>query len=148
PSGIADPWWRVHMNWRRLAGSYPSEFVRTFFVRSAGSWHLLDLPPLGGGLAALVGVSWLATALALGRRGWAFAAHLVVFVGGLVVLTALQHLVTDFEDYRDVMLVIGATTPAIGVALVAPRTAGFRRAVLLVWALAVAAHGWIDLGNL
>jgi hypothetical protein len=46
------------------------------------------------------------------------------------------------------MLVIGSTTPAIGFVLVAPRTTGVRRGLLLGWAVAVAAYGYVDLGNL
>ena len=46
------------------------------------------------------------TGVALGRRARVFAGALALLVACLLMLTVLQHLVTGFENYRDMTLVL------------------------------------------
>jgi hypothetical protein len=131
-------------NWTFLTGGFPPLFIRMFFRESAGSWHLLDIPPLGGPTPWLVVGSWIATVLALGRRGVGYVMRLAVLALGLVALTGLQHVVTGFENYRDMMLVIGLVTTSVAVVPLIARMDARRGGLLAVWSLAVAACNWTD----
>jgi hypothetical protein len=131
-------------NWTFLTGGFPPLFIRMFFRESAGSWHLLDVPPLGGPTPWLVVGSWIATLLALGRQGVGYAMRLAVLALGLIALTALQHVVTGFENYRDMMLVIGLVTTSVGVVPLIARMDARRGVLLAGWALVVAACNWTD----
>lgn len=135
---------KAAQHWEFLTGGFPSMFVRTFFRESAGSWHLLDIPPLGGPTPWLVVGSWIATVLALGRRGIGYVMRLAVLALGLLALTAFQHVVTGFENYRDMLLVIGLVTTSIGVVPLIVRVDARRGALLAVWALVVAVCNWTD----
>jgi hypothetical protein len=122
-----------------LSGGFLGMFVRDFFHETKGSWHLLDVPPLGGLLPQIVCANWLVTALALGRRSVAYVLDLTVLALGLLALTALQHLVTGFEHYRDMMLVMGLMTTSIGFVFLIRRSGRVLRAALALYALGVAA---------
>jgi hypothetical protein len=131
-------------NWQFLTGGFWPMAVRMFFRESPGSWHLLDVPPLAGPTPWLIVGSWVATVVALGRQGPGYVMRLGALALGLVTLTMLQHVVTGFENYRDMMLVIGLVTTSIGVVPLIARMDGRRRALLAVWSVVVAACNWTD----
>jgi hypothetical protein len=141
-TGLAGLRVKAVQNWAFVAGGFPPMFVRMFFQESAGSWHLLDIPPLGGPTPWLVVGSWIATIVALGRRAVGYVVRLAVLALGLLALTVLQHVVTGFENYRDMMLVIGLVTTSIGFVPLIGRSR--RGALLAVWAFVVAACNWSD----
>lgn len=135
---------KVIGNWGFVRGAFPAVFVQIFFRESPGSWHLLDIAPLGGWVPHVIVANWLVSAVALGRRGLAYVGHLVALAACLLLLTLLQHLVTGFESYRDMTLILGLVTPGIAFVLAAPRARPAGRALLVGWAIAVAAYGWAD----
>lgn len=139
---------KVIENWGFLTGGFGPMFVRMFFVVSPGSWHLLNIAPLGGHLAEIVAADWVVTALALGRRACVYVGGLVVLFTGLALLTGLQHLVTGFESYRDMMLVLGMVTPGVGFVLLTPRARPLARVLLVGWAAAVATYSYADVAEL
>ena len=139
---------KVTSNWTYLTSAFPFAFVDIFFRKSPGSWHLLDVAPLGGPLPQVICANWVVTALALGRRGVVYLGALVLLALGLVVLTGLQHLVTGFENYRDMMLVIGLATTSIGFVFLIPRAGRLARVAIAGWALGVAAFNYHDVAAL
>ncbi len=145
PGGFAA---KVRHNGHYLVTAFPHELVDDFFHRSTGSWHLLDVSPLGGLVAPIIATSWIVSAVALGRRGVGYAGGLVVLAVGLAVLTALQHVVTGFENYRDMMLVVGLATASIGFVLALPDVRLPVRTALVAYGVAVAAYGYVDVGSL
>ena len=139
---------KVSENWDHLWNYFPLDFVQMFFRESVGSWHLLNIPPLGGLLGPIVLANWVVTAVAMGRRGVVYGARLVVLGTCLVVLTALQHVLTDFANYRDMTLLLGMMTPGVGFVLLAPGAHAVLRPVLIGYGVAVAAYGYIDVAQL
>jgi hypothetical protein len=139
---------KVVLHWANLTGPFFPQFVETFFRRSQGSWHLLNLAPLGALVAPIVAANWLVTATSLGRRGLAFVGALAALAACLVVLTAMQHLVTGFENYRDMTLLLALTTVGIGFVLRIPEVGAVPRVLLIAYALAVAAYQYVDVGEL
>jgi hypothetical protein len=103
---------------------------------------------LGGLVGPTIATSWIVSAVALGRPGVRYAGGLAVLGVCLAVLTALQHVVTGFEDYRDMMLVVGLATAGIGFVLALPDVRPPVRAALVAYGIVVAAYGYVDVGSL
>jgi hypothetical protein len=140
---------KVIGNWTYLTRLFPHEFVKVFFRETPGSWHLLNIPPLGGLIAPIVVTNWVVTALTIGgRRGLNYGLRLVLLGVLLLFLTGLQHLVTGFENYRDMVLLLGMATPGIGFVLAAPRARPSVRALATVYAATVMAYQFIDVAHL
>lgn len=132
-------------NWAFLTGPFRSVVVRTFFHDSPGSWHLLNVPPLGGYLPYIVCANWVVTAVAMGWRGPVYVLRLAVLCACLVVLTALQHLVTGFENYRDMTIVLGMMMSGLGFVFLIPRVRPALRVFLTAYALAASAYCYADI---
>jgi hypothetical protein len=139
---------KIRVNWAFLTGAFPAQFVQVFFRESPGSWHLLNLPPLGGLLAPILLGNWILTAVALGRRGRVFVGRLAIFALCLLCLTALQHVVTGFENYRDMVLVVGLWISGVGFVLLAPRMSAGMRTVVTFYAVAVAVYAYHDVARI
>jgi hypothetical protein len=141
---------RVHVaaNWDNLIRFFPAEFATTFFRTSEGSGHLLDIAPLGGPVGAIVVMNWIATGVALGRRARRFAGALMALAACLVTLTVFQHLATNFENYRDMTLLLPLVTVGIGFVLRLPELGATWRACLIAYAVAVAAVEYVDVAQL
>jgi len=135
---------KVIHNWSYLRDAFPSVFTLIFFRDSPGTWHLLNIPPLAGWVTPIITANWIVSAVALGRRGLAYVGHLVVLAAGLFGLTVLQHVVTGFETYRDMTLLLGLVTAGVAFVLAAPRVRPAARVALAGWAITVAAYGWSD----
>jgi hypothetical protein len=138
----------VRGHWSYLTSVFPRVRYAEFVKGYQGSWLLLNAPPLGPWGLPVMAATWVASALVVPRRALRYATLLVLLLAGLVGLTALQHLVTDFMDYRDFPLVHGATAAGLLFALRAPGRAGWRSAGAVALALAIGAHNWTDLATL
>jgi hypothetical protein len=139
---------KIALHWFNLTGPFPGQFVETFFRRTPGSWHLLNIAPLGGLLAPIVATDWLMTGVALGRRALVFARALAALAVCLLTLTVLQHLVTGFENYRDMTLLLALTTVGIGFVVRIPDVGTPLRVLLIAYGIAVAAYQYVDVEEL
>ena len=139
---------KVAAHWWVLTHTYVHQFVTTFFHTGTGSWHLLNVTPVGGLLAAMVATNWMMTGLAFGRRALAFAGTLAVLAACLVALTVLQYLATDFQYYRVMPLLLVLMTMGIGFVLRVPQARPALAAVLTAYGIAVAGYQYVDVAEL
>ncbi len=138
---------KVAAHWWVLTHTYLGQLMKTFF-QTGRSWHLLNIAPLTGVVVAAVATSWIMTGIALGRRALAFAGMLAVLAACLVALTALQYLVTDFQYYRVMTLLLALTTTSIGFVLCVPPARPALAAALIAYGLAVAVYQYVDVAEL
>lgn len=103
-------------------------------VQNQGSWHLVDLAPLGGPSVALLSAMWAGSWIVAPRRGAAMAC-MVGFVALLGALSLLEHVITDAADYRDFPFVFAVTAAGLLFILRAPALGGVHAA--LAWGLAI-----------
>jgi hypothetical protein len=139
---------KLRNNWSYLTSAFPGNWFRLFFVESPGTWALLNIPPLAGPVVpALVG-SWILSAWTLPGRRLRYALHLGVFSAAMFAVAGLQHLLTDFGDYRDLTLIFSLLTTGLLFVLRGARLGPRLQWLVLASAFAIAGFNYVDLGNL
>jgi len=139
---------KSRQNWPRLTSSFPRVWYSAFVIGAPPSWHLLSVPPLGGLVLPLAGLSWVLSCWAVpGRR---LRAALVFASSGvfLCVLSAATHLVTDFEDRRDLTAVYALLVAGLLFALRAFALEGKSRFVAVAVAVGISVYNYVDVGRL
>jgi hypothetical protein len=139
---------KVQKNWAYLVHVYPRAFYYQLFVQNPGSWPFLDIPPLGGWIGPLVFGSWILSAWSMRGRRWRYLLYFLGFVVVLLALAVVQHLITDFSDYRNLTPIIALLVSSLLFLFRAPRSGSVLRAVAIGYAVAVAAFNYVDLPNL
>jgi hypothetical protein len=119
-----------------------------WYVQNQGSWHLVDLAPLGGPSVALLSAMWVCSWIVAPRRAGATTACMVGFVALLAALSFLEHVVADSADYRDFPFVFAVTAAGLLFVLRAPALSGTRAPIAWVAAALVAAVNFGDVALL
>jgi hypothetical protein len=145
---VGDLWQRTSEHWRYLWTVLPAVRFQELATGDGGSLLLLNTPPLAGLALPLLVTSWAASIVAVPGYEVRCLALLVSFIGGLSILTAAQHLLTDFLAYRDIPLVEGATVIGLLFNFRALLPTGSPRVVLLTLASTMALYNWVDMGTL
>ena len=135
-------------NWRYLVGAYPGSYFHQLYVDNGGSWVFVNIPPLGGRLVPLVVGAWVLSALTLRGRRLRYLGWFVALVAGLLALAILQHLLTDFADYRDLTAIWTLLVSSLLFVFRAPRCGRYVRAIALGYAVGFAVFNFVDLGKL
>jgi hypothetical protein len=106
-----------------------------WYVQNQGSWHLVDLAPLGGPTLWLLAAMWAASWIVAPRRALVVTAYMLGFLALLGALSLLEHVITDPADYRDFTFVFAVTAAGLLFILRAPVLRGLGGAV--AWAVAI-----------
>ncbi|HLK11356.1 MAG TPA: hypothetical protein VKW76_08240 [Candidatus Binatia bacterium] len=138
---------RLVGGWEYLSKVFPRQWFHDFVIANPGSWHLLNVPPLGGCVLPVVAGTWMCSALAADRPV-RYVVRFAFLAVTLICLSALQHLLTDFSDYRDFTAIFALMVAGLFFVLVASRLPRMRRTVLFVYAAGVALFNYVDLGVL
>ena len=137
---------------RKLAspslGVIATGIYRRWCVVNQGSWHLVDLAPLGGPSLRLLAAMWVCSWIAAPRRVAPVTAYMIGFIALLGGLSFLQHVVTDPSDYRDFPFVFAVTAAGLLFVLRAPALSGAPAAVAWGVAALVAAVNFGDVAQL
>ena len=140
---------KLKQTWPYLVTSYPADLKRFFFLGDQGSWHRLgDLPAIGTVLALITLLNWVVSAATFRRRWLRYVLYLVGFASFLAVLSALQHLVTDFSDRRDFTLIIALMVAGFTLLFRMPGLGRFGRAAVCAYAVGLSVYNYVDLGAL
>jgi hypothetical protein len=141
---------RMEMLQRNLVQvrSFPKVWFRLFCVSNPGSWHLLNLPPLGGLVLPLTAGAYVLSCVALRGRRRRYALYCLAFLTGCLLLSVAQRILAGFQDYRDFTFVFAILVGGLSFLFRIPRLAGVLRVVAVVYAVAFGAYNWVDLGNL
>jgi hypothetical protein len=139
---------KVQKNWPFLVHQFPGSFYHHVFIENGGSWTFLNIAPLGGWIGPLVAGGWILSA-------WSLRGHrlrcVLYFLSFLIVVSALaivQHLLTDFSDYRDLTPIIALLISSLFFVFRLPRSGRGLRVVAACYAVAIAVFNYVDLGNL
>jgi hypothetical protein len=115
-----------------------------WYLQNQGSWHLVDLAPLGGPSIRLLTAMWICSWFVAPRRALVVTAYMTGFILLFGGLSLLEHVVTDPADYRDFPFVFAVTAAGLLFILRAPALRGMRAAVAWGTAIVVAAVNFGD----
>jgi hypothetical protein len=139
---------RARQNVATLRTSFWTRWYHDFVVTNRGSWHLLNVAPLGGALLPMIAGSFICSVIAFRGLRARYAAHALGLAVVVVALTLVLHMLTDFSDYRDFTALTAIMVVTLGFAVRLPRLDGWTRIVVLAWGIAMATFNWWDLAAL
>lgn len=139
---------KMQKNWSFLVNAFPRSYYHQLFIDNGGSWPFLNIPPLGGLVVPLVAGAWVLAAWSMRGRRLRYLLYFVAFVSVLLALAVLQHLLTDFADYRDLTPIYALLVAGLLFIFRAPGAGRGLRIVAVCYAVAVAAYNWADLAKL
>jgi len=139
---------KSRQNWQHLKSPFLHAWYSTFVTGGPPSWHLLSVPPLGGLTLPVAALSWVFSCWALPGRRLRAALLFASFGVLLCLLTAAVHLVTDFDDRRDLTAVYAVLVAGLLFALRAFALEGRSRFVAVAVAVGICIYNYVDVGRL
>jgi hypothetical protein len=139
---------KVADNWTYLLHAYPRSYYHQLFVSNGGSWPFVSLPPLGGWIGPIVVGAWVLSACALQRRWWRYVVYFALLSAALLALSVVQHLLTDFYDYRDLTPIFTLLVASLLYVFRATRLGPGLRMAAIAAAVATATFNWVDVAKI
>src|SRR5262245_14240923 len=139
---------KMGRRWTFLVHAYPRLYYHQLFVHNGGSLPFVSIPPLGGTIGPLTVGAWLLSVVCMGRSWYRWVLYFVAFVLALLALSIVQHLLTDFADYRDLTALYALLVTALLFVFRTPPLGPVLRGVALCYALGFAVFNYVDLGKL
>jgi hypothetical protein len=148
PLTLQDLATKIRQNWSYLVSMFPRSWFRLFVVKSPGTWSFLNIPPLGGLVVPVVAGTWILSAWSLLGRRLRYLLYLLSFASALLALAVMQHLVTDFAEYRDLLPIFALMVAGLLFVFRAPRLGLGLKLAAVSCAVAVAVFNYVDLAKL
>ncbi len=139
---------KARQSWPYLKSSFPSVWYAAFVTGAPASWHLLSVPPLGGLTLAVSALTWVLSCWAVPGRRVRAALLFASFGALLLLLTVVQHLLSDFADRRDITAVYAMMVAGLLFVFRAPVLEGRSRFVATAVAVMICVYNYVDVGGL